>query len=155
MTALLPFRALVTIEPFGVLSFDPLDGFRLWRWRQWLHHRGGNRAHYDDLAATRTIVVDHLEFCPGERSGLGRDELGRVTASVTLAMAFGIVFSHDDGVDGAYLHRCFGHDEARRIMDAVHALARELKRDLLPLCKGTADVNASIIHRSNEVLVMR
>lgn len=149
------FRALWTVEPWGVLCFDLTNGFRLWRATDWLRHRGGMRAHYADLAATRTIVVDHLEFVPNAQPGLGYDELGRLTARVALAMAFGVTFSRDEGVDEPYLRRCFSRDDAARIMDAVHALARELLRDPLPPCEGTADVHAATLHRTDDVLVIR
>ena len=118
-----------------------------------MRHRGGMRAHYDDLATTRTIVVDHLEFSPNAQPGLGFDELGRLTARVTLAMAFGIAASAP--VDDRYLHRCFTRDEAARIMDALGALAGELMREPLPSSEATADLNAATVYRTDDVLVIR
>jgi hypothetical protein len=152
---LLPFRALWSIDPWGVLCFDLANGFRLWRATDWLRHRGGMRVHYDDLATTRTIMVDHLEFVPNARPGLDHDALGRRTARVTLAMALGIAFSRDEGVDQRYLRRCFSSDEAQKIMNAVHAFARELKHDPLPPCRGTADVCSATIHRTEGVIMVQ
>lgn len=149
----LPFRALWTVDPWGVLCFDLTAGFRLWRATDWLRHRGGMRAHYADLAATRTIVVDHLEFRPNARPGLDHDELGRVIARVSLAMAFGIAASAP--VDDRYLRRCFTRDEAARIMDALGALAGELRREPLPPSEATADVNAAIIARTSDAIAIR
>lgn len=151
----LPFRALWTVEPWGVLCFDLTNGFRLWRANDWLRHRGGMRAHYADLAATRTIVVDHLEFVPNARPGLGHDVLGRLTARVTLAMAFGITASRDEAVDERYLRRCFSRDEAARIMNALGALAAKVMRNPLSPSEATADMNAATVYLSDDLLVIR
>jgi hypothetical protein len=152
---LLPFRALFSIEPFGVLCFDPTNGFQLWSARAWLRHRGGMRAHYDDINSNRTIVVDHLEFAPRARPGLGCDELGRCTPHVTLAMACGIAFSRDEGLDDRYLQRCFSRYEADQIMNALFALAGELSGAPLPFSEATADLSDAVVHRTDDVLVIR
>lgn len=149
----LPFRALWTVEPWGVLAFDPTNGFQLWRATEWLRHRGGMRAHYADLAAARTIVVDHLEFQPHARPGLDHDELGRSIARISLTMAFGMAAS--EPVDDRYLQRCFSRDDAARIMDALNALAHELARDPLPPSGLTADFNAAMIARTSDALIIR
>jgi hypothetical protein len=151
----LPFRALWSIEPWGVLCFDSTDGFRLWRATDWLRHRGGMRAHYDDLATTRTVIVDHLEFVPNARPGLDYDGLGRRFARVTLAMAVGIAFSRDEGADEPYLRRCFSRDTAERVMDALHALERELKHNPSLPCKSTADLRVATIIRTDNVIVIQ
>lgn len=97
-------------------------------------------------------MVDHLEFKPHARPGFDYDELGRRFACVTLAMAMGISFSRDEAVDERYLRRCFSRDDAERIMDEVHALANELMRDPLPPCKIAADLRATTIHRTDDVI---
>lgn len=152
---LLPFRALWTVDPWGVLAFDATDGFRLWRASDWLRHRGGMRAHYADLAAGRTIVVDHLEFVPSKPPGLDQDELGRRVARVSLAMAIGIAFSRDAGLDQQHLCRCFTRDEAERVMNALEALAHVIRHDSSPPSEATADVRAATVHRTNDVVVIQ
>lgn len=149
----LPFRALWTVEPWGVFAFDPTSGFRLWRANDWLRHRGGMRAHYEDLAVGRTIFVDHLKFAPNARPGIGYDAFGRRIAHVTLAMAFGIAVSGT--VNERYLRRCFGRDEAMRIIDALGALAGELMREPIPPSRATADLTTATVHRCHDRLVIR
>jgi hypothetical protein len=152
----LPFRALWTTEPWGVMSFDLDNGFRLWRGREWLRHRGGMRSHYGDIASSRTIMVDHLEFCPESSPGIGADVLGRRIGLVTLAMVVGIVTSRDDqGVDHSYLSRCFARSEAELIMAALGAFAAELNNSSLAPSEENAYTKSAIVYRKGRRLVIR
>jgi hypothetical protein len=151
----LPFRAFLTVEPSGVMSFDSIHGFRLWRVTDWLKHRGGMRIHYGDLAAQRTIVVDHLEFLPAQTPGLDYDVLGRRIARVSLAMALGIAFTNDIGGNGRLLYRCFPRDEANRMLDALHALARSMRGEPQESDEASSDLQAATVYRDAGVIVLR
>lgn len=127
---LIPFRAFWAAQPWGVLCFET-DSFRLFTGRQWLRHRGGISAHYADLAAGRTQMVDQIHFDAWHPPGLARDEIGRLVAKIDFQIALAI-FASADWVDERYLGRCFDRLDAQRMGDAMHVLSLRSEGKQLP-----------------------